>query len=419
MTFHAPEAFPFRPVTQGMRSFEDARREALRLAAPVDRSETVPLGAALGRVLAETIVAPRDLPAFDQAAMDGYAVRFADVAAGPLRIDGVTHAGDAPARLTPNCAHRIMTGASLPVGADTVVPYEETIIAGEGVAMLGSAKPEGHIRKAGEDIARGQTVLTKGRRLAWPEIAALAALSIGSVRVTAPIRVSILTTGAELHSAGEALSAAGIYDSNGPMLMALLADSGVDVTRTTVGDSYDALTERLVDASRQADLIVTSAGMSSGDRDLVRAALAAAGGTIAVSSVAIKPGKPLALGEVGGAAFVGLPGNPQAAAFCALVFARPMIAALSGRRRRAPIMALSAFATGRSSEKTELVPVALETVSGQLTARRVGQPGSHRLMPLLAADALAIVAAANAPLRAGDRLEVLPFHPPEFQGVPS
>ena len=312
-----------------------------------------------------------------------------------------------------------MTGASLPAGADTVVPYEETITLREGLAMPGSIKPEGNIRRAGEDIARGETVLTKGRRLAWPEIAALAALGIGSVRVTAPIRVSLLTTGAELRSAGEALPAAGIYDSNGPMLMALLADSGVDVTRTTVGDSYDALTERLADASRQADLIVTSAGMSSGDRDLVRAALAAVGGTIAVSSVAIKPGKPLALGGVGGAAFVGLPGNPQAAAFCALVFARPMIAALSGRPRSAPIMALSAFATGHSSEKTELVPVALETVSGQLTARRVGQPGSHRLMPLLAADALAIVAAANAPLRAGDRLEVLPFHPPEFQGVPS
>jgi molybdopterin molybdotransferase len=284
--------------------------------------------------------------------------------------------------------------------------------------MLRAIKPEGNIRRAGEDIARGGTVLPKGRRLSWPEIAALAALGIGSVRVTVPIRVSILTTGAELRSAGEALPAAGIYDSNGPMLMALLASRGVDVTTTTVGDNYGALVEHLAHASRHSDLIVTSAGMSSGDRDLVRAAIAAVGGTITVSSVAIKPGKPLALGTVGGAAFVGLPGNPQAAAFSALAFVRPMIAALSGRPRRAPVMALSAFAIGRPSDKTELLPVTIETVSGELRAHRAGQSGSHRLMPLLAADALAIVPAA-VPLKTGDLFEVLPFHDPEFQGVPS
>lgn len=415
MTFHATETF--QPVTLGMRSFEAARLEALRLVGPVTRSETVSLGEALGRVLAETVVAPRDLPVFDQAAMDGYAVRFADFTAGPLRVDGVTHAGDAPTRLTPNCARRIMTGAGLPAGADTVVPYEETTIVHDGVAMLGSPKPEGNIRRAGEDIARGGTVLGKGRRLAWPEIAALAALGIGSVRVTAPIRVSILTTGAELRRAGETLPSAGIYDSNGPMLMALLASLGVEPTKaTTVGDNFDALVEQLADASRNSDLVVTSAGMSAGDRDLVRAAIAAAGGTITVSSVAIKPGKPVALGTVGGAAFVGLPGNSQAAAFCALAFVRPMIATLAGLSRRAPVMALSAFAC-RSSEKTELLPVTLETSSGVLTAHRVGRPGSHRLMPLLVADALAIIPAAAASLKTGDRLEVLPFHDPEFQGV--
>ena len=415
MTFHVTDAF--RPVTLGMQSFEAARLGALRLVGPIDRSETVSLDEALGRVLAETIVAPCDLPAFDQAAMDGYAVRFADVAVGPLRVDGVTHAGDAPTRLAPKCAHRIMTGASLPAGADTVVPYEETITLREGLAMPGSIKPEGNIRRAGEDIARGETVLTKGRRLAWPEIAALAALGIGSVRVTAPIRVSLLTTGAELRSASEALPAAGIYDSNGPMLMALLASRGVDANRTTVGDNYDALVERLADASRHSDLVVTSAGMSAGDRDLVRAALAAVGGTIAVSSVAMKPGKPLALGTVGGAAFVGLPGNPQAAAFSALAFVRPMIAALTGRPQSVSVMAFPAFSGGRPSGKTELVPVRLEAGSGQLMAHRVGQPGSHRLMPPLAADAVAIVPAADTPLKTGDRLEVLPFHDPEIQGV--
>ena len=201
------------------------------------------------------------------------------------------------------------------------------------------------------------------------------------------------------------------------MLMALLASRGVDANRTTVGDNYDALVERLADASRHSDLVVTSAGMSAGDRDLVRAALAAVGGTIAVSSVAMKPGKPLALGTVGGAAFVGLPGNPQAAAFSALAFVRPMIAALTGRPQSVSVMAFPAFSGGRPSGKTELVPVRLEAGSGQLMAHRVGQPGSHRLMPLLAADAVAIVPAADTPLKTGDRLEVLPFHDPEIQGV--
>lgn len=412
MTFYATEAF--RSVTLGMQPFEVARHEALRLVRPIDRNETVLLGSALGRILAETIVAPRDLPAFDQAAMDGYAVRSADVAAGPLCVDGVTHAGDAPTRLAPKCAHRIMTGASLPTGADTVVPYEQTTIVHEGLAMLGSAQPEGNIRKAGEDIARGQTVLAKGRKLAWPELAALAALGIESVRVTAPVRVSILTTGAELRSAGEALPAAGVYDSNGPMLMALLASRGVDVTKATVGDNYGALVEQLALASRHSDLIVTSAGMSAGDRDLVRAALAAVGGMIVVSSVAMKPGKPLALGTIGRAAFVGLPGNPQAAAFSALAFVRPMISALAGRPQNAPATVLSAFAARRPSEKTELLPVTLEASSGQINARRVGEPGSHRLMPLLAADALAIIPAADTPLEIGDRLEVLSFHDPKL-----
>ncbi|PIP00022.1 gephyrin-like molybdotransferase Glp [Pleomorphomonas carboxyditropha] len=416
MTFHVTEAF--RSVTLGMRSFEAARDKALRLVGPVDRSETVPLDLALGRVLAETVVAPRDLPAFDQAAMDGYAVRLADVATAPLRIDGVTRAGDAPARLAPNCAHRIMTGASLPAGADAVIPYEQATIVGEGVAIADTPRSGGNVRRAGEDIARGQTVLPKGRVLAWPDIAALAALGIGAVRVVAPVRIAVLTTGAELRDAGETLPMAAIYDSNGPMLAALLTGRSVEVTKATVGDDYGALVERLAAAGSHCDLVITSAGMSSGDRDLVRGALAAAGGAIAVSAVSMKPGKPLALGTIGRAAFVGLPGNPQAAAFSALAFIRPMIAALSGRPPSAPIMARYMFADGRRTEKTELIPVRLEAESEQLVARRVGQPGSHRLMPLLAANAVAIVPAADTPLEDGDRLEVLPFHDPEFQGAP-
>ena len=266
MTFHVTDAF--RPVTLGMQSFEAARLGALRLVGPIDRSETVSLDEALGRVLAETIVAPCDLPAFDQAAMDGYAVRFADVAVGPLRVDGVTHAGDAPTRLAPKCAHRIMTGASLPAGADTVVPYEETITLREGLAMPGSIKPEGNIRRAGEDIARGETVLTKGRRLAWPEIAALAALGIGSVRVTAPIRVSLLTTGAELRSAGEALPAAGIYDSNGPMLAARMLRLGAEPTLLAAGpDDPAALAGKLARLLAEYPLVITTGGVSVGDRD--------------------------------------------------------------------------------------------------------------------------------------------------------
>jgi molybdopterin molybdotransferase len=415
MTFHAAEGF--RSVVANAWSFEAARREALCLVGPIDRRDSVPLGSASGRVLAETIVAPRHLPAFDQAAMDGYAVRFADIADAPLRVDGTTLAGDRPARLTPGTARRIMTGAGLPAGADTVVPHEETAIAGAGLVTVNAARPGDNIRRAGEDIARGGVLLEKGRRLAWPDIAALAALGIGAVEVVATARVVLLTTGAELRDAGDTLSVAAVYDSNGPMLAALLAGNGVEVTRTAVGDDRDALTEQLAAAGRGADLVVTSAGMSSGDRDLVRAAVAAAGGTIVVPSVAMKPGKPLALGTIGGAAFVGLPGNPQAAAFAALAFIRPMIAALIGRPAASPVMARSALAGPSRRDRTELLPVALDAGSGQLVAHPAGQTGSHRLMPLLAADAVAIVPPADMPLKSGDPLEVLPFRDPDFQGV--
>jgi molybdopterin molybdotransferase len=398
-------------------SFEAARLTALALVRARCRSEQVPLGEARGRVLAAPVVAPRPLPAFDQAAMDGYALRLADRAGLPLilPVGGKTEAGDPPAMLTPGTAHRITTGAALPRGADTVVMQEHVTPRGSRIQLPSDLPANTHIRHAGEDIAPGATVLEPGRVLGWPEIALLAALGIAAVPVAATVKVAVLATGSELRRAGEPALASHVYDSNGPMLTALLAAPGVEVTTVTVGDDLDAIARMLATLSATADLMITTAGVADGSRDHVRAAVLRAGGALDVVRVAMKPGKPLALGRIGKAAFIGLPGNPQAAAFAALAFVRPMIATLLGAPVTKRLTARLAFGCRPKSGRTELVPVRLSSEGAVLVAHPAGPDGSHRLMPLAAADAVAILSGSAEPFAAGTLVEILPFDRPRFE----
>jgi len=380
---------------RGLVSFEVARLTALALVRAQARSEVVPLAEARGRVLAAPVVAPRSLPAFDQAAMDGYAIALGDRTGLPLLlpVEGTTEAGDPPAVLAPGTAHRITTGAALPRGADTVVMQEEVTLVDGAIALPPGLPANDHIRRAGEDIARGTTVLACGRTLGWPEITLLAALGIAAIPVAATVKVVVLATGSELMRAGEPASASHIHDSNGPMLAALLAGPGVEVGAITVGDEVDAIAHLLATLSATADVVVTTAGVADGSRDHVRAAILQAGGTLDVVKVAMKPGKPLALGRIGRAAFVGLPGNPQAAAFAALAFVRPMIDML----------------------RTELVPMRLACEEGTLVAHSVGPDGSHRLAPLAAADAVAILPGSDEPIAAGMPVEILSLERYRFE----
>ncbi|WP_162950385.1 gephyrin-like molybdotransferase Glp [Rhizobium jaguaris] len=399
-----------------MVSFEAARQAAMALAWPRNLQEDLPLALARGRILAAPIEAPRSLPAFDQAAMDGYAVCIAGKGGVPsvLPVIGCSKAGDPPGVLAPGAAQRIMTGAALPSGADTVVMQEHVTRRGDLVQLGLDLKPGVHIRRAGEDVAQGSVVLGQGRVIGWKEIALLGALGIDTVAVVRPLRITILTTGSELHAAGEPLPPGAIYDSNGPMLATLLSGPNVDVVSLTVPDDPTAITRALQEIKETADIVITTAGMSVGEGDHVRDAVARAGGELDVVKVAMKPGKPLAFGKLGDACFVGLPGNPQAAAFSALAFVRPMTRALLGQEPANRMTAEMAFTFTHKPDRTELLPVRLVVERGRLTAHRCGPDGSHRIMTMACADAIVIVPNAQTAVEAGAVLEVLPFDQSHF-----
>ncbi len=405
----------FRPGTR-IVSFETARQVAVALIRPLNSPEQVPLAEAVGRILAATIEAPLALPPFDQAAMDGYAVCLSGRRGVPLvlPVAGCTKAGDAPGVLAPGTAHRVMTGAALPGGADTVVMQEHATRRGDLVQFELGVEPGTHIRRRGEDVAPGTSLLGAGREIGWTDVALLGALGIATVPVARRLRIAVVTTGAELRSAGEPLEAGAIYDANGPMLAALLAAPSTYVTTLTVADDAAALAHALEDSAVSADLVITTAGMSVGDEDHVRDAVARAGGHLEIVKVAMKPGKPLALGILGKAYFVGLPGNPQAAAYGALAFVRPVMAALLGQAPAHRLTAEIGFACPRKPDRTELLAVRLNVEQGRLTAFRSGPDGSHRLMPMAAADGVVIVPGGATPVDAGTSLEVLPFDPLRF-----
>lgn len=395
----------------GAVPFETARSAAMALARPLGRPDMVPLADAVGRVLAAAIEAPCAIPPFDQAAMDGYAISLTGRRGVPLvlPVAGRTNAGDPPGTLAPGTAHRIMTGAALPKGADTVVIQEQTTRRGDLVQFAFDVAPGAHIRRAGEDVTQGTCVLRPGCVIGWPEIALLAAIGIDRIQVARRVRIAVVTTGSELCTAGGSLASGAIYDSNGPLLAALLKEPNTDIVLSTVRDDTAAIARVLEDSARSADLVITTAGMSVGEEDHVRNAIPRAGGQLEIVKVAMKPGKPLAIGKIGEACFVGLPGNPQAAAFGALAFARPIIRTLLGQAPARRITAELAFTCSRKPDRTELVPVRLDVEQGRLTASRSGPDGSHRMMPMASSDAIAIVSGASAPAEPGMPIEVLPF----------
>jgi len=399
-------------------SFETARRAAAALVRPLDLQEDVPLGRAAQRILAAPIEAPCSLPPFDQAAMDGYALCLAGKEEIPsvLPVAGCTRAGDRPGVLVPGMAQRIMTGAALPNGADTVVMQEHVTRRGDLAQFGPGLTPGGNIRRAGEDVAQGSVVFGRGRLLGWKEIALLAALGIDTVPVIRPLRIRVLTTGSELHSAGRPLPPGAIYDSNGPMLAALLEAANTDILSQSVPDDPLAITHALEEARQTADMVITTAGMSVGEEDHVCNAVKRAGGRLDVMKVAMKPGKPLALGTLGEACFIGLPGNPQAAAFATLAFVRPMARGLLAQAPLTPMTAEMDFALVRKPDRTELLPVCLNIERGRLIARRCGADGSHRMMTMACADAIAIVPGDATPAEAGTIVEALPFDQSQFGG---
>ncbi len=326
-----------------MISVAEAQQRMFALAQPV-AAERVPLRDAAGRWAAEPVTALRTQPELPLSAMDGYAIRFADLP-GPWRVIGESAAGRPFAgTVAPGESVRIFTGAAVPQGADTILVQEEARREGDALALDGEGPPQvgAHVRVAGLDFSHGETLIDAGARLTAARIALAAIAGHAALPVHRRIRVAIAATGDELRAPGEPLATGQLPESNGAMLAAMLTTLPVELIDLGIlPDSIDALTAAF--AAIDADLLVTTGGASVGDHDLVRPALQAAGAAIDFWKVAMRPGKPVMAGRMRDTVVLGLPGNPVSAHVTALLFVLPMVAHLSGAadplpRRRSAIL---------------------------------------------------------------------------------
>lgn len=379
--------------------------------------ETIPLSAATGRYLAQPAAAVTDLPAFDNSAMDGYAVLSADTAGASrenpkwLRIIGQIPAGEAPqGQVSTGTAIRIFTGSAMPAGADAVVMQEDTFTdparPGE-VAIVDGVKPWENVRFQGEDVKRGQAIVPVGSRLGAPQLAVLSASGIAQVTVSRQPVVGLLATGNELIEPGQPLQPGQIYESNRLMLSALLARWGVQ-TRVypIVPDSLDATHAALVKAFAECDVVVTSGGVSVGSYDFVKDAFVRLGGKLDFWRVAIKPGKPFMFGLLGEKFLCGLPGNPVSAYVTATLLVRPALLRLLGVSDTALTAVLGKLAEPimNRGDRRHFVRVHIDA-TGQV--RLAGAQASHQLHSLAAANALLDVPPETT-LPAGANVQVYP-----------
>jgi len=312
-----------------------ARERLLAAVAPVTGRECVPLHGALGRILAADLVAPHDVPAHDNSAMDGYAINADTLAAAGetrLAVVGTAFAGNAFSGLVGRGqAVRIMTGAVIPAGADTIVVQEVVRVdAGNNIVVPAGQRRGQHLRRAGEDLARGQVALPAGKRVGPAELGLLASLGVAEVAVRRRLRVAFFSTGDELASIGQTLAPGEIYDSNRYTLHGLLTRLGVDIIDLgVVRDDPAALEATLVEAAAGADAIITTGGVSVGEADFIKTILARLG-QVDFWKIEIKPGRPMAFGKVGKAWLFGLPGNPVAVMVSYSQFALDALEKLAG-----------------------------------------------------------------------------------------
>ena len=396
----------------------EAQARILAVVSPLP-SEDVGLDAALGRVLAGSVVSARTLPPFDNSGMDGYAVRSLDVAAASgtspvvLPVEGESRAGEPPhARLRAGSAMRIMTGAPLPDGADAVVRYEDTDSGRETVSIRVAVKSGENLRRAGEDMRPGEDVLSPGRRLRSADLAVCAALGFARVQVRRRPRVAILSTGDELVPVDVTPGPGQIVDSNAAAIAGAVAEAGGEPVRLGIArDTVDDLREKLR-AAAECDLVVTSAGVSMGDHDHVRDVVDELG-SLDMWRVAMRPGKPLAIGTVLGTLFLGLPGNPVSSQVTFELFARPAVLALQGatevHRRRSAARTLEEMSKPEGLEtfhRGVLVPGAAGALPG---VRLTGPQGSGIMRSMTLADCLVALPAAGSSVPEGAIVEIIPL----------
>jgi len=383
-----------------MLTVEQAKQTILGAVAALP-AETVPTAAALGCVLAEDVASDINIPSFDNSAMDGYAVRVADVAGASaehpvrLRCQGEVPAGSvASSPLQAGCALKIFTGAPVPPAADTVVIQEDTRREGDVVVVLDSEKAGANIRRAGEDISKGAVVLRLGSLCGPAHVGVAASLGRAQLSVVRRPRVAVLATGEELVTPGKPLGPGQIYDSNSPTLAALVRQAGCEpVTAGIVPDTLEATQSALERALAQADVVITSGGVSVGEYDFVKDALVALGADTKLWKVAMKPGKPLVFSVCGGKPVFGLPGNPVSVFITFVLFAWPALQKMRGLADdaldlpTADAIAQEPFTV--RGDRRHYLRVRLRREGDRLLARAAGgRQQSHILSGLLDTDGL-------------------------------
>ncbi len=398
-----------------MRSVEEHRAAVLALVEGLS-VETVPVGAALGRVLAQDVVAAVDLPGFDNSAMDGYAVRAGELAGATERspvtlpVDGDVAAGDTTRHVLPEGrTMRIMTGAPMPHGADAVVPVERTDGGDREVVVRLEPELGRHVRRRGEDVRTGDVVLRAGVRLGPGHLGLAAAVNVADLRTRRAPRVCVVSTGDELVPPGSPLEHGQIIDSNNVMLRALVEAAGGEVASSPhLPDEAAAVRGFLADPEGDPDLVITSGGVSMGVYDTVKEVLAADGGVEFVK-VAMRPGMPQGCGLVGPRRIpvVTLPGNPVSSFVSFHVFVLPALRAMAGLDPDddASFGAVAGCAWSKVVGRTEMTRVVVEDG----VAMPSGGQGSHMLGALASATALAVVPAEADGVREGDRLRCVPL----------
>ena len=391
-----------------------ARQFIHRFLEPVRGTLRVPVRTALGRVLAEDVLSPVDVPAHRNSAMDGWAMRGADLKAdaeATLQEIGASFAGRPFAgRVAAGQCVRIMTGGVVPEGADTVVMQERAKSQGKSVTFAAGQKTGQNVREAGEDLKAGSVALARGRIVRPAELGLIASLGIGEVAVYRPLRVAFFSTGDELKGVGTTLGEGEIYDSNRYTLHGMLQRLGCETLDMGVVRDDPALLERAFrEAAANADVVITSGGVSVGEADFVKTMLTQLG-EVVFWKIAMKPGRPLAYGRIGGAHFFGLPGNPVSVMVTFYQFVRDALLVLSGADPVAPVPTFSAVCTTRLKKapgRTEFQRgILTRNAGGNLEVRPTGEQGSGILKSMSDANCFIILGDATGNVEPGTTVEV-------------
>jgi molybdopterin molybdotransferase len=411
----SPAAACCDTLSPAFLSVVQGQQKILEAISPIDATETIVLERAYGRVLAEDISSPINVPAYTNSAMDGYAIRGEDIAHEQFHVVASIMAGHGYDKtLTQGQAAQIMTGAPMPEGADTVVMREQAIVDGERVGFANASIKQGqNVRQAGEDLAEGQSVFTSGTLVQSPEMGMIASLGMNAVKVKRALRVAVFSTGDEVQAPGTPLNANSIYDSNRYTIMAMLQKLGCEIVDLGILEDNEAVMEQaIVEASKRADLIITSGGVSVGDADFIKNVLEKRG-SVDFWRINMRPGRPLAFGDISDVPFFGLPGNPVAVMVSFINFVEPAIKKMQGVSEfeplKVPAIATESLRSRQGRTEFSRGVYEIDSQTGQLSVKTTGKQGSGILRSMSEANCLIEIAPHIDTVKPGESVTIIPL----------